>query len=1126
MRLVVVTAALGLLAGLLPLGALQAPAAAVTATATAPRAIDDPPRWPVLNVSSRIVQRVGPFTAWAGLEAESIAWLKELHQLRADDPRVVAFGRDEARAAIFTRLIGIAQTPVADRTAADQAALDVLVDLVQAEYVEVAQAARGVYTTWSNNPCSWAVDAPDPLPQDASYLNALATWCASSIAQQTTGPPSPPIEAFQTIAAWRIYQPVFSSPEFAETVPSVAVALGLVGGAVTAGLAGSVAAAIAGPSAVALAIAMGSKAASVAGAGGAAAVGTLAFGVGALIFCIVGSVLQGIQVVNDADIPNKLDQAITDARDKRPDLAADLLDDTKGPAILGVFLAQTLPEYPEADAYSALPQSPFDPAVDPILAVTPVGGTRVNTGIVGLDTWSLQANGKPGVVTRQQVFVHDGWFILQAPNGGPLRTTLRLRYVDGDGALKVAFLRGNGFVTTEVDADGVVKRPASPQDAVVDQLSVRAHLDDGAGALKSTLLIPRPVIDGVSVPTGLVEGVPFTVQASARDLGGSSVRYSWRVTLPCRPFVICDSTRTPPSYDEFFSGPSPVMSIHVAGTHRTVLTVLNDVGAAARLETTITVAKAVPSLGGLTKTLDADGRTVSLSGEVVHTGPGQQVTVRVRWGDGELSSLTFPRATPGVIVLDYVAIGRQRFEFMHTYPVGPGRYNVDVSAEASNGMSALTTLLVPTTARTITVQAPSATVVVGEPLGSLVPTLDGIPNGADPAAVQAGSCSTTRQPDSLPGSYPVTCSGATGPANYVFAYLDGAITVAPAVSTTSVALTAGAATATVTPVAPGAGTPTGRVTFSVNGASIGSADLDGSGAAAVPLPPGGGPLTVAAAYDGDDRFLPSAASTARSDPQLLAQPAGEPNAAGWFASSPSIAFTCTPGSAPLAVPCPTPVQLGEGAGQSITRSIQATDGGVATVSVAGLNVDLTPPTVRVTGVRDGDALLAPLAVPPTCEASDGLSGLDGACTVTTARTRAATAPRYRATWEYVARASDRAGNATAVRGEYTVSAVRLLGAQPGARGGLRIRSGIPVPVILDLPLRRAPRLLGVVPAGRPFRAVDTEAVRLVRRADGTWITSVRVSTAQAQRTRFWKLGIALPGRREPLVVTLDVGRRG
>lgn len=1121
-RLVVATAALGLLAGLLPLG-LQAPAAAVPAASAGPRAVDDAPRWPLLNIPSRIVQRPGPFTAWAGIEAESVAWLKELHQLRADDPRVVAFGRDEVRAAILTRLIGIAQTPASQRTAADQAALDVLIDLVQAEYIEVAETARGVYTSWSNNPCSWAVDAPDPIPQSASYLTALATWCASSIAQQTTGPPSPPIDAFQTVAAWRIYQPVFSSTEFAETVPSVAVALGLVGGAVTAGLAGSAVAAIAGPSAVALAVAMGSKAASVAGAGGAAAVGTLAFGVGAIIFCIVGSVLQGIQVVNDADIPNKLDKAITDARNTRPDLAADILDQTKGPAILGVFLAQTLPEYRQADAYQVLPQDPFDPAVDPILAVTPVGGTRVDTGVVGLDTWAPGPNGKPGAVRREQVFVHDGWFVRQSPNGGPLTTSLRLPYVDADGAFKVAFLRGNGFVATEVGADGILKPPADPNASAVDTLSIRAHLDD-SGAVKATLLIPRPVIERVTVPDNLVEGVDFAPTAAARDLGGSTVRYSWMVTLPCRPLVICDASRTPPSYDAFFSGPNPVMNIHAAGTHRTVLTVLNDVGASARLETTITVAKAVPSLEGLAHALDADGRTVTLSGDVVHTGPGQRVDVRVRWGDGEVSSLTFPRATPGVIVLDYVAIGRQRFEFTHTYPVGPAPYAVAVEAEASNGTASSGVVPISTTARSVTVNAPSVAVVVGEPLGPLAPTVSGLPAGDDPAAVTPGACTTTRQLDSPPGSYPVTCSGASGPPTYVFDYPPGAVSVARASTQLRVALQPGAATATVAAVAPGAGAPTGEVTFTVDGVAAGTAALGGGGTATLPLALPAGPITVAATYDGDGSFSGSSSSTAKADPQLAARRSAEPNAAGWYRSPVTVSFACTEGSAPLAGPCPSEVQIGEGAGQSVDRSILATDGGLASTVVSGLHVDLTPPSVAVTGVRDGARLLAPLAVPLGCEASDALSGLEGACTVSTRRTSQARAPHFRATWEYAATATDRAGNERTVRGTYTVAAVRLLGAEPGAQGALRIRPGALVLVIVDLPLRRAPRLVGVVPARRDLADAPGEAARLVRRADGTWIGSVRLTRQQAKQARFWKVGIQLPGNRGTAEVPLEVRR--
>jgi hypothetical protein len=514
---------------------------------------------------------------------------------------------------------------------------------------------------------------------------------------------------------------------------------------------------------------------------------------------------------------------------------------------------------------------------------------------------------------------------------------------------------------------------------------------------------------------------------------------------------------------------------------------------------------------------------VRLSGDVIHTGPGQQVTVRVQWGDGEQSSLTFPRTTAGVIDLDFVPIGRQPFELSHTYPVGPTRYEAVVTAQASNGTSSSGVVPIVTSARSIAVQAPSAAVVVGEPLGPLVPSVSGLPAGDDPAAVTPGACTTTRALDSPPGTYPVTCSGASGPPTYVFDSLPGLVTVSRAATRARVTLTPGSATALVAPVAPGAGTPTGDVAFTVDGVPAGTASLGAGGTATLPLPLAAGPVTVAASYGGDQSFSGSAASTAKADPTLVAQRSVEPNAAGWFRSPVSLAFACTEGSAPLAEPCPEAVQLGEGAGQSVSRSILASDGGVASVAVSGIDVDLTPPSVRVTGVRDGARLLAPLTAPLGCQAADALSGLTGACTVTTWSTTPATAPHFRATWEYVATATDRAGNEATVRGSYTVAAVRLLGAQPGARDAPRVQAGTLVPVIVDLPLRRAPRVLGVIPARRDFDD-ERRGARMVRRADGTWIGSVRLTRAQAQRARSWKLGIELPGRRGTVIVPLDVRR--
>lgn len=247
------------------------------------------------------------------------------------------------------------------------------------------------------------------------------------------------------------------------------------------------------------------------------------------------------------------------------------------------------------------------------------------------------------------------------------------------------------------------------------------------------------------------------------------------------------------------------------------------------------------------------------------------------------------------------------------------------------------------------------------------------------------------------------------------------IAVAQATTAATVNVEARRVTATVTVVAPGAGTPTGTVTFSVGGTDIGSAPLEAGTATLAKAVPSGAARTVAARYDGDRDFTGSSASITRQDPQITAKviSARPASAAGWFRSPVTVSFKCTPGGAQLTGACPAPVTLnGNGAGQSVTRTIAATDGGTATVATTGINIDKVAPSVRVTGVRNGATYTS--SVPTArCAATDSISGV-ASCRLTRHTTG------NRTVW--TATATDRAGNTRTTRSAYRTLPVYLDGA--------------------------------------------------------------------------------------------------
>jgi uncharacterized repeat protein (TIGR02543 family) len=123
---------------------------------------------------------------------------------------------------------------------------------------------------------------------------------------------------------------------------------------------------------------------------------------------------------------------------------------------------------------------------------------------------------------------------------------------------------------------------------------------------------------------------------------------------------------------------------------------------------------------------------------------------------------------------------------------------------------------------------------------------------------------------------------------------------------------------------------------------------------------------------------------------------------GWYRNRVHITFTCTPGSSSMSGPCPDPVTLSrDGADRTVTRSINDTDGGHASVTVH-VKVDRTPPAITKVHPRAG-----------TCTATDALSG-HTTCTVHTHRHRT-----HRITHvHWTAAATDRAGNTIHRHGHY------------------------------------------------------------------------------------------------------------
>jgi hypothetical protein len=117
------------------------------------------------------------------------------------------------------------------------------------------------------------------------------------------------------------------------------------------------------------------------------------------------------------------------------------------------------------------------------------------------------------------------------------------------------------------------------------------------------------------------------------------------------------------------------------------------------------------------------------------------------------------------------------------------------------------------------------------------------------------------------------------------------------------------------------------------------------------------------------------------DPTIVGAQTPAANLAGWNNNDVTVSFTCTDAGSGIAVAgCTAPVVVEEGANQSVTGTAIDTAGNTASTTVAGINVDKTPPVLTGTpttapngaGWYDG-----PVTIHWTC--SDALSGIAGAC---------------------------------------------------------------------------------------------------------------------------------------------------
>lgn len=121
----------------------------------------------------------------------------------------------------------------------------------------------------------------------------------------------------------------------------------------------------------------------------------------------------------------------------------------------------------------------------------------------------------------------------------------------------------------------------------------------------------------------------------------------------------------------------------------------------------------------------------------------------------------------------------------------------------------------------------------------------------------------------------------------------------------------------------------------------------------------------------------------KTAPSVSASASPAPNANGWNNTNVTVSFSGTDSLSGMASCDANVVLSSEGADQSASGSCLDNAGNTASATASNIDIDKTAPTVALVGgpANGGTYYFGSVPAAPTCSASDALSGLDGACTV-------------------------------------------------------------------------------------------------------------------------------------------------
>ena len=197
---------------------------------------------------------------------------------------------------------------------------------------------------------------------------------------------------------------------------------------------------------------------------------------------------------------------------------------------------------------------------------------------------------------------------------------------------------------------------------------------------------------------------------------------------------------------------------------------------------------------------------------------------------------------------------------------GPRMLSVTLTpTDSANYTTAADSHVLNVTPAPLTIRANDMGKAFGAPLPPLGVTPTGFVNGESMASLSGSLVVTAAATAASPvGSYAITPSGVSS-ANYAIAFVTGTLTIVAAPTATTVVASPNPAglnqpvtlTATVTPVSPGAGAPSGVVQFFDGGTLLGTVPVSGGTASLTTSGFAAGSHAILATYGGDASFVTS-----------------------------------------------------------------------------------------------------------------------------------------------------------------------------------------------------------------------------------------------------------------------------